>query len=352
MKITTKRFGKTNKGEEVKLYSLTNDSGMTVTISDYGASIVSIIVPDAKGNKIDVALGFETIEGYEENQTGFGAFIGRHANRIEGAQFTLNNKVFKLESNNGDHNIHGGSPEYSKLMYEVEIIKEVDMLSIECSRLSPDMEQGFPGNLDISITYSLTNDNELIIEYFAVSDQDTLVNLTNHSYFNLSGHDSGLVDDHKLWIKANYFTPTTDDSIPTGELREVSNTPMDFRILKPIGQDIDADYEPLKQTRGYDHNYVLDISTDEVEKVVELIDDKSGRVMEVFTDKPGMQLYTANYLTPVRHGKDGAKYNKRSGVCFETQYFPNACNIESFPSCVLRAEKEYDFVTIFKFSNK
>ena len=350
MKITQKAFGKTSKGEEATLYTISNNNGMKVSFTDYGANIVSIFVPDSKGNIADIALGFENIEGYEENGPGFGSFIGRHANRIGGARFELNSKVYELEKNDGQNNLHGGFIGYNKFMYETEIYEEEDITSIEFSRLSPHMEQGFPGNLDVTVTYSLTEANELVIEYHAVSDKDTIVNLTNHSYFNLAGHNAGSVLEHQIWIKANQFTPTTKDLIPTGELWDVTGTPMDFRKMKKIGQDINADYEPLIMAGGYDHNFVLDFSGTEVEKVAELYEEKSGRRMEVFTDLPGMQLYTANMLTPVKNGKEGATYGKWAGVCFETQYFPNSCNIPTFPSCVLEAGKEFDSVTIYKFS--
>jgi aldose 1-epimerase len=351
MKITQKSFGKTINGEEATLYTITNGNGMKVSFTDYGANIVSIIVPDAKGNMADVNLGFENLAGYEENIPGFGSFIGRHANRIGGAKFELNGKVYELDKNDGANNLHGGKLGYNKFMYETEIYEDDDVTSIEFSRLSPHMEQGFPGNLDISVTYSLTEANEIVIEYLAVSDRDTIVNLTNHSYFNLSGHNSGTVLNHKVWIKANQFTPTTPDLIPTGELSDVSGTPMDFRVLKQIGQDIEEDYEPLKVAGGYDHNYVLDISGAEVEKVAELIDEQSGRKMEVFTDLPGIQFYTGNFLTSVNNSKENAVYKKRDGVCFETQYYPNSCNIPTFPSCMLKAGKEFDSVTIYKFSH-
>jgi aldose 1-epimerase len=350
MKITQKSFGKTARGEEATLYTITNGNGMKVSFTDYGANIVSIIVPDAKGNFADVNLGFETLAGYEENGAGFGSFIGRHANRIGGAKFELNGKVYELDKNDGENNLHGGFTGYNKFLYETEVYEEDDMATVEFSRLSPHMEQGFPGNLDVTVTYSLTEANELVIEYLAVSDKDTIVNLTNHAYFNLSGHNSGSVLDHKVWIKANQFTPTSKDLIPTGELRDVTGTPMDFRVLKKIGQDIDSDYEPIVLAGGYDHNYVLDTSGTQVEKVAELVDENSGRKMEVFTDLPGLQFYTGNFLKPVDYCKDGARYNKRDGVCFETQFFPNSCNIESFPSCVLKAGQEFDSVTIYKFS--
>jgi aldose 1-epimerase len=352
MKITQKSFGKTSRGEEAVLYTLTNGNGMKVSVTNFGANIVNIIVPDAKGNLADVNLGFENIEGYEVNPPGFGSFIGRHANRIGGAKFELNGKVYELEKNDGQNNLHGGFTGYNKLMYETEVYEDEEIASVEFSRLSPHMEQGFPGNLDITVTYSLTEANELVIEYLAVSDRDTIVNLTNHAYFNLAGHNSGSILEHKLWIKANQFTPTTQDLIPTGEIRDVTGTPMDFRTFKTIGQDIEADYEPLQFAGGYDHNYVLDICCSEVEKVAELVDEKSGRRMEVFTDLPGIQLYTGNFLTPVNNSKDGAVYHKRDGVCFETQFFPNSCNIKNFPSCMLKAGKEFDSVTIYKFSAK
>ena len=352
MKITQKSFGKTSQGEEAVLYTVNNNNGMKVSYTDYGANIVSIIVPDAKGNAVDVALGFENIDGYEENRPGFGSFIGRHANRISDAKFELNGKVYEIEKNDGKNNLHSGSDGYNKQKYDAETFEEEDTTSIEFTRLSPHMEQGFPGNLDVSVTYSLTESNELVIEYYAVSDRDTIVNLTNHTYFNLGGHNSGSILEHKLWMKANQFTPTRKDLIPTGEIWDVTNTPMDFRTLKKIGQDIDADYDPLRLAGGYDHNYVLDIGGNEVEKVAELVHDKSGRTMEVFTDMPGMQLYTGNMLGPVKNSKGGRVYQKRDGVCFETQFFPNSCNTKTFQSCMLKAGKEFDSVTIYKFSAK
>ncbi|MDI9487962.1 MAG: aldose epimerase family protein [Bacillota bacterium] len=349
MNITQKPFGKTKTGEEATLYTITNSNGMKVSFTDFGSNIVSIIVPDKKGNFADIALGFDNLEGYESNGPGFGSLIGRCANRISGAKFELNGKIYELEKNEGENNLHGGKPAYNMVMYETEIFEDEDMISIEFSRLSPDMEQGFPGNFDYTVTYSLTEANELVIEYHGVSDKDTVVNLTNHSYFNLSGHNSGDILNHKVWINANQFTPTRDDLIPTGEYLDVEGTPMDFRSLKSIGQDIDSDFGPLKQAGGYDHNYVLNINGDEVEKVAKLVEESSGRVMEVYTNKPGLQFYTSNMLSPVKNGKDGASYQKRAGVCFETQYFPNACNIETFPSSVLKAGEEYEFVTIYKF---
>lgn len=349
MKITKTSFGKSKNNENATLFTITNKNGMKVSFTDYGANIISIIVPDKNGVMADVNLGFDKIAGYEANGQGYGSFIGRHANRIGDAKFELNGTLYELEKNDGVNNLHGGFIGYNKLMYETEIYEEEDITSVEFSRLSPHMEQGFPGNLDVSVTYSLTEENELVIEYLAVSDQDTIVNLTNHAYFNLAGHSSGNILNHKVWIKANAFTPTDEKLIPTGELRSVEGTPMDFRTLKSVGAEIDSDYEPLLVAGGYDHNYVLDTNGD-VEKVAELVDEASGRKMEVFTDLPGIQLYSGNFIKPEDHGKDGVRYEKRDGICFETQYYPNSCNIASFPSCVRKAGQEFDSVTIYKFS--
>ncbi len=350
MSIKSQSFGKTKSGEKVTLFTLTNRNGMKVSLTNYGANIVSIIVPDKKGDFSDVVLGYDDIAGYEVNGPGYGSFIGRHANRISNASFVINGKKYEVEKNDGNNHLHGGLVGYNKYVYEEEVFEEDDSISVEFSRLSPDMEQGYPGNLDISVTYTLTDDNELVIEYVAVSDKDTVINLTNHSYFNLAGHDKGTILNHKVMIDADKFTPTDDELIPTGELRDVTGTPMDFRKLKAIGEEIDADYEPLKQAGGYDHNYVLNISGDEIEKVGELVDEESGRVMEIYTDMPGMQLYTGNFITGTEKGKNGIVYKKRDGVCFETQFFPNSTNIPEFKPCIFKAGQEFDYVTVYKFS--
>ncbi|BCJ93501.1 aldose 1-epimerase [Anaerocolumna cellulosilytica] len=350
MSIKKHSFGKTKDGKEATLYTLINKNGMSVSFTNYGANIVNILVPDKNGKLDDVVLGYDNVRGYEINSPGYGSFIGRHANRIGGAVFVLNDKKYELEKNDGENNLHGGFKSYNKFWYEVETFEEEDADSIEFSRLSPDMEQGFPGNLDISVTYTLTDDNELVIEYLAVSDKDTVVNLTNHSYFNLSGHNSGSVLKQKVILEADKFTPTDAALIPTGELRDVNGTPMDFRTLKALGQDIEEDYEPLKLAGGYDHNFVLNTNGSDVEKIGEMIDDKSGRKMEIFTNMPGIQLYTGNFISGKEAGKGGYIYQKRDGVCFETQYFPDSCNKGEFPSSILKAGNEYDFVTVFKFS--
>lgn len=353
MSMIKELFGQTKEGMDVYKYTLKNSNGMEVTFLNLGAVIQKIVVPDKNQKFEDVVLGYDTVEGYEEDACGFGAFIGRHANRIGGAKFTINGKEYHIEKNNGENNLHGGSPSYNKVLYEVEYLEDEDSQSIEFSRLSKDLEQGFPGNLDITVTYTLTNDNELVIEYLAVSDQDTLVNFTNHSYFNLAGHTAGSIEDHKMLIEADSFTPTDDALIPTGEIRSVEGTPMDFRSMKRIGEEIDADYLPLKQGNGYDHNFILNTAKDDVVSfVAQLEEDKSGRVMKVFTNLPGLQVYTANGLSVKKHGKEGMEYGKRAGICFETQFYPNSCNIPTFPSCELKAGSEYDYVTVYKFEHK
>jgi len=350
MSIQRSSFGKLQDGTPVTLYTMKNKHGMEVGILDYGAIIRSIVVPDRDGKMADVELGFEDIAGYEGKNPCFGSFVGRVANRIGGAKFTIDGKTYELDKNNNGNCLHGGFKSYYKMMYTVECTESDEMDSVECTRLSPDMEQGFPGNLDITVTYSLTDNDEVIIEYFAVSDKDTLCNLTNHSYFNLGGHDSGTILDQVAWIDSEAITRTDDKLIPTGELMPIAGTPSDFSKPKPIGQDIHADFEPLKQGGGYDQNYCVKTIKDEVVKIAELYDPKSGRQMEVFSQLPGVQFYTANNLGEVEHGKNGAKYGPYCGCCFETQYYPNACNIDSFEGYTLKTGEEYDCATIYRFS--
>ena len=356
MNVTKQGFGTTKDGKEATLYVMENKNGMKVTVSDFGAVIVNIFAPDRDGNFEDVALGYDSVTGYEDNGPGYGSFIGRHANRIGGATFTVGGKTYELAKNdNGVNNLHSGPKSYNKYFYDVETFVDEESVSVEFSRTSPDGEQGFPGNLDVSVTYTLTNDNDLAIEYFAVSDKDTVINLTNHTYFNLAGQASGPVLDQEVWINSHQITPTDKLLIPTGEIMDITGTAMDFQTAKPIGQDIEADMECLKIAGGYDHNYVLDldIEDDEMELVASLYDKKSGRKMEVYTDLPGMQLYTGNFINPAgdpNKGKGGVAYVRRGGVCFETQFYPNSCNIPSFPTSIFQAGEPYDFCTVYSFS--
>lgn len=350
MSIVTRSFGKTSKGEEVTLYSLENKNGMKAELIDFGAILVNLFTPDKEGKMDDIVLGYDNIKSYEElNTPGFGSFIGRHANRIGGAKFVLNGAVYELEKNDGNNNLHGGTPGYNKIMYQAETASEPGKDSITFSRISPDMEQGFPGNFEMKMTYELTDKNELVLIYEGVSDKDTLVNLTNHTYFNLAGHASGSILDHKVKIQAKQFTPTSDDLIPQGERMNVVGTPMDFTVSKRIGDEIEADFKPLVIAGGYDHNYVLDREDDgQVVYVGELVEEKSGRKMEIATDLVGMQFYTGNFIMD-EDGKNGAHYIKRDGVCFETQFFPNSCNVESFKSCVLKAGEKFKSTTVYTF---
>lgn len=350
MGITTKSFGKTSKGEEAKLYILENKNGMKAVFSDFGAVLKELWVPDKDGKFADVVLGYDTLAEYEKNPTYFGSFIGRCGNRVANASFKIGDKEYKLEANENGNCLHSGSVGYDRFMYEAETVEEEGAVSVEFSRLSPDGEQGFPGNLDITVTYTLTDENELVIDYFSVSDKDTVVNFTNHSYFNLAGHDSGKILDQQVLIDADCFTMTDDKLIPTGEFTEVEGTPLDFRKRKPLSDGIDSDHPAIKLGGGFDHNFALNNSGEEIEYVAELFDPKSGRLMEVYTDLPGMQLYSGNFIKDGLNGKGGYKYHKRDGVCFETQFFPNAMNTDDFISPVVKAYEETGSTTVYKFT--
>lgn len=342
--MTTSKFGVTKDGQEVTCYSISNSKGMRADFIDYGANIVRLFVPDKNGNAEDIVLGFDDVAGYEVNGCFFGSFIGRHGNRIGDAKFELNGKTYELEKNDGKNNLHGGTPGYNKVMYKAETTDN----SVTFSRISPDGEQGYPGNLEISVTYTITEENELKITYNACSDADTLCNVTNHSYFNLKGHKGGEITDHEVWLKANGFTATSDDLIPNGEIIDVTGTPMDFREKKAIGKEIEADYQPLIIAGGYDHNFVLDKEAGKIEKIAEVSEATSGRTMEVYSDLPGVQLYTGNFIVK-EDGKEGQVYTKRTGLCLETQYFPNSINVPSFDSCVIKANEKFASTTIYKF---
>lgn len=348
MSISKENFGVTPEGKEILLYTLKNENGMTAKLTNYGAVLVSLLVPDKQGNFDDVVLGYDKAPDYFVNNPGFGSTIGRHANRIARSEATINGITYHLDKNEGENNLHSGFVGYNKVLWEVTELDGIEP-AIVFSRLSPDGEQGFPGNFQVKVTYKLTNENEVQIIYDGKSDKDTIVNMTNHSYFNLSGHSSGTIINHKLWLNADKFTPMGSGSIPTGEIRDVANTPMDFTVLKEVGKEIDSDYEQIRLGSGYDHNYVLNIDGKSVEKIALLVDEASGRSMEVYTDLPGVQLYTGNFISN-ESGKEGAKYQKRDGICLETQYFPDAIHHESFPSSVLKANEEYHTTTIFKFT--
>lgn len=348
MKIEINDFGRTKTGSLVKEYTLSNKVGMRVTFLNLGAIIRNILVPDKNKNLVDVVLGYDTLEEYYDNLEALGSFVGRNANRIRNAEFKINDVTYKLEKNAGEHNLHSGSNRSHYLVFDAEVYEDEYSMSILFMRKFNDMEQGFPGNVELSVKYTLTEDNELILEYRGVSDKDTVVNPTNHSYFNLDGE--GDILDHRLYINADKFTATDEDMIPTGELIDVTNTPMDFRKTKKIGEGINSDYSFIRLAHGYDHNYAINNKTGDVVKAAELFSDKTEIGLSILTDLPGMQVYTANYLENKR-GKKGIIYNKRSGVCFETQYFPNACNEKRFKSSILEVGKEYRSTTVFVFTS-
>lgn len=342
--IEKKSFGKTSNGAEVLLYTLKNSKGAYVELISYGCAIRSICVPDRDGKLVDVCLGYDSIEEYESQNGCLGAVIGRHANRIGNAEFTLNGKTYKLAANNGPNNLHGGPNGFNKRVFDSKIVGD----SVVFKRVSDDMEEGFPGRLEVSVTYSFSDDNELKIHYLGKSDADTVVNMTNHSYFNLDGHDAGLIYDTLLKINADRFTENDSNCLPTGKILEVFGTPFDFTTEKPIGQDIEKDDQNLKNGSGYDHNFI--INGEGLKTAAVAYSEKTGIEMTTLTTKPGVQLYTANFLTnrPAKGKKKN--YAERFGFCLETQFFPNAMAIKHFPSPILRAGDVYDQTTVFKFS--
>lgn len=348
MGVTTRSFGKTDKGAEVTLYRIENSKGMAAEVIDFGANLVSLFVPDKDGNFDDVVLGFDNIEGYLDNPCFFGSVIGRSANRIAGAAFTLNGKEYRLEKNEDGNNLHSSYGNgYHKRMFKAEIGE--DGLSVKLSLESPDGDQGFPGNLKMSVTYRVNENNELELNYEGISDADTILNLTNHSYFNLGGHASGSAMDQKLMIKASGFTPmTAKGSIPTGEIAKVAGTPFDFTQPHVIGERIGADDDQIRAGGGYDHNFVLDTEFGKCELIAVLECEKTGRKMKAYTDLPGVQFYAGNFIAELT-GKGGAKYGKRCGVCLETQFFPNAINEPGFRSPVLKAGEKFKSVTKYGF---
>ncbi len=341
-------FAVTSKGETVHVYTLDNGRGMTVKVMDFGAALLEINVP-SRDKSIDVLLGHESFSGYEDNGSAHGSVVGRNANRIGNARFSLNGVTYELEKNDGENNLHGGNSRWFERMWNASEGEENEDDSVIFSLESGDMDQGFPGNVTVAVTYTLTADNELIIHYNAVPDKDTIINLTNHSYFNLNGHNAGDILDHIVHIDSDYYTETDSGLIPTGRLVPVEGTPLDFNVPKPIGQDINADYDALIMANGYDQNFVLK-NNGEPAVAATVYAPKTGILMTVITDLPGIQMYTGNYLNDA--GKGGCRYTKNSGVALETQYFPDAINHADFASPVTKAGMEYDTTTIYKFEVK
>jgi aldose 1-epimerase len=348
LSVTPKPFGQTAVGQNVTIYELTNDHGLRARVMEYGAILVSLEVPNREGKLVDIALGFDDLGPYTRGHPGFGSSIGRYANRIAGARFTLDGVEYKLTANSGRNHIHGGGDKrFDRVVWQGEPVQGNGWVGARFRHLSKDGEEGFPGNLQASITYVLNNDNELQIRYEATTDKPTIVNLTNHSYFNLAGAGNGDVLGHELTIYADLYTPAGEGLIPTGEILTVKGTPLDFTEPKTIGARI----AELTQTRGYDHNYVLAGSPGSTHPVATVYEPTGGVVMEVRTTEPGVQLYTANGMRGIE-GKAGKVYGNHYGFCLETQHFPDSPNKLHFPSTVLRPGQTFQSSTIFKFSTR
>lgn len=346
-----KLFGTIGNGVEISTYSFTNKNNVTMVVTDLGATLVSLIMPDRDGVLRDVVLGYDTPQDYIDNTCYFGTVIGRSGNRIDKGRFVINGRTYQLAVNDNENNLHSGPDGYDKRRWDVEEIDEAAN-SIRFALDSPDGDQGFPGNLHIAVTYTLTDENEVVLHYHGKADADTVVNMTNHSYFNLAGHETGSMEDQLLTIHADSYTKIRDfQAIPTGELVPVEGTPMDFRTAKPIGRDIEADYEQMKFVGGYDHNFVLSEQPGERKLMAEAYCEKTGIAMQAYTDCCGMQFYAGNFITDQK-GKGGVSYTKRHGFCLESQYYPNAINQENFASPLLKAGEEYDSVTSYQFTVK
>ncbi len=339
-------FGKLQDGREAHLYTLTNKSGMQVAISDFGGTVVSIKVPDRDGKMGDVVLGYDSVEGYENGTASLGATTGRYANRIGGGKFTLDGKVTTLTKNNGENHLHGN---FNKVLWDVVKTSDGGSPSLHLHYLSKESDEGYPGNLSVDVVFTLTSSEELKIDYSATTDKKTVLNLTNHSYFNLS-NTVGSVLGYELQVNASKVTPTDKGQIPTGEFKSVEGTPFDFRKPTALGARIDQDDEQLKIGHGYDHNWVLDhVEKGKPTLAATLYDPSSGRVLETFTTEPGLQVYTGNFLDE-KKGKGGIVYKRRDAVCLETQHYPDSPNRPEFPSTLLSPKEKFHSETIYKFS--
>lgn len=350
MTIYKTDFGELPTGEKVDKYKLSN-STISVEVINYGGIITNIKVPDDQGNLKDVVLGFDNIEGYINEHPYFGAIIGRYGNRIKNGKFNIDGNEYNLAINNGEHSLHGGIEGFDKVIWSVEELEGKNFIGLQLNYLSKHMEEGYPGNLNVVVKYILNDKNELKILYNANTDATTILNLTQHSYFNLLGESSGDILDHMVIINSDNFLPVDSGLIPTGEIRNVTNTPFDFRNEKKIGQDINLDNKQLIYGIGYDHCWVLNDYGKGVRKVAQARSNLSGILMEVYSDQPGIQFYTGNFLDGTLNSKKGKNYEKRNGFCFETQHFPNSPNQINFPDVILTPEETYSSETWFKFSN-
>lgn len=346
MKISKDLFGRLRGGKEVSLFTMSNRRHTSVRITNYGGIITTILTPDQNGKPADIVLGFNTLDGYLAEHPYFGALIGRYGNRIAKGRFVLNGKEYRLAINDGKNHLHGGLVGFDKVVWEAEELRNDTEVGVRLTYLSKDGEEGYPGNLHTTVTYLLNDQNELKISYEAATDQPTVVNLTNHAYFNLAGEGSGNILDHELMINADRYTAVSADLIPTGELVPVKGRAMDFSAPQKIGAKI------IQVKGGYDHNYVLNKTSKELSLAAKVYEPKSGRILEVLTTEPGVQFYTGNFLDGTLTGKSGRNYGQHAGFCLETQHFPDSPNHPEFPSTLLNPGDLYRQVTIYKFSTR
>lgn len=346
--IEHEKFSTKINGNQVELFTLKNNHGITTQITNYGGRVVSLWVPDKNGNFEDIVLGYETIEGYlESNEIYFGALIGRYGNRVAKGEFTLKDSTYVLATNNDTNHLHGGNKGFNNVVWNAQQISNSEL---ELTYLSKDGEEGYPGNLDVKVIYKLTDNNELKISYTATTDKATPINLTHHSFFNLHGAGKGSINDHLLQINASHYTPILEGLIPTGEVVKVKNTPFDFTKPTKIGKHVNDNTEQIKNGFGYDHNFVLDGLG--LKMAAKIEDPVSGRIMEVITDEPGLQFYGGNFLNGKDIGKGNLPYKYRTAFCLETQHFPDSPNQANFPSTILNVEETYTSTCIYKFNIK
>ena len=343
--ITAIPFGTTKKGEEITEYILKNENGMEVHVLNYGAVIKNIFVPDKDGNVDDVVLGYDDLAGYEINSPSHGAVVGRVGNRIGGGAFTIDGVTYQLDKNQAGNCLHGGYERYEFKAYDAVVNEEKNAVTLK--RVSPHMEQGFPGNLDISITYALSEDNALSICYELETDRTTPANLTNHTYYNLKGCMTQDLTTHEVMIRSSEITKTDENLLPNGEILSIVDTPMDLREMTAFMDRWQADFEPLRFGKGFDHNYILEHVDGEPDAVV--VEKETGRKMEMFTDMPGVQFYNGNWLDENETAKGGVGYKEYAGYCLETQFYPNSCNIPSFPDAMVYPGKKFESTTIYRF---
>ena len=347
--IRKQPFGSTAEKKAVDLYTLTNANGVEAGIITYGGIVVSLKVPDRAGKLQEVTLGYDSLDGYLKNNSPyFGALIGRYANRIDKGKFSLGGREYRLATNNGESHLHGGNRGFDKVIWKAEEIRGENSVGLKLAYVSADGEEGYPGALTVAVVYTLTNDNELKMDYTATTSKETILNLTNHAYFNLAG--SGDILKHEVMINAGRFTPVNAAVIPTGELRSVKGTPMDFTKPMAIGARINQKDEQLVLGKGYDHNWVLDRKDNNLSLAARVTEPTSGRVLEVLTTEPGIQFYTGNFLDGTIKGKAGKVYQQRAGFCLETQHFPDSPNKPNFPSTILKPGQKYATTTVYKFS--